>query len=163
MIRFFASAVTSMAELFVTKTKTKTGYGLLPAHDSDLDEIKKLPKGQPLRVKITRVRNVQFHRKLFALLNYLFDIWEPDADAIGEKNFDRFRGDIIILAGFYVQHIRIDGSVRVEPQSISFANMDQDEFDRLYEKVIDVGVKYVARNYTGDELRRVMDQIEAFD
>ena len=167
-----------MTDLFVTKTKTSTGYGLLPAHQEDLDAIKKLPNGQPLRVKLTRVRNGQFHRKWWALVNYAFDIWEPpvalamheledgqfDPDlAQPTKSMERFRKDIIILCGFYEQHWRIDGTLRIEPQSISFAKMDEDEFETLYTKTIDVICKHVLTNYSGDELRRVMAEIEEFE
>lgn len=152
-----------MTDFFCTKVKTATGYALMPAHQQDLDAITKLPAGQPLRVKVTRMRNVQFHRKYFALLNYAFDCWTPDeANMVGEKNFDRFRKDIIILAGFYECYVRLNGETRIEPKSISFTNMDQDDFDALYDKTIDVIIKYVLRNYTGAELRAVIEQIEEF-
>ena len=152
-----------VADIFVQKTRTPLGYCLVPCHQSDLDAIKKLPT-DPLRVKVTRPRNVAFHRKLFALFNYLYDIWEPDeGNQVGEKCFDRFRQDLTILAGFYEQHVRLDGSTRVEAKSISFGKMDQDEFEELYSKVIDVGIKYVANNHTGEELRAVIDTILSFD
>ena len=152
-----------MTEFSCTKVKTATSYALLPAHETDLEELKKLPKNQPLRVKVTRMRNVDHHRKWWALVNLAFDYWEPDEDnMVGEKNMDRFRKDIIILAGFYEQYIRIDGSTRIEPKSISFAGMSQDEFDILYDKTIDVIIKHVLRNYTGDELRSVVDQVMDF-
>ena len=166
-----------MTDLFVTKTKTSTGYGLLPAHQEDLDAIKKLPNGQPLRVKLTRVRNYQFHKKWFALLNHAFDMWEPleaapRLEAVmavihtgknPEKNFDRFRKDIIILCGMYDAHYRLNGEVRLEAKSVSFAKMDEDEFETLFTKTIDVICKHVLTNYTGDELRRVIDEILAFE
>ena len=163
-----------MTDLFVTKTKTSTGYGLLPAHQEDLDAIKKLPNGQPMRCKITRIRNVQFHRKYFALLNHAFDCWEPPEGILGgfdpssttspiTKNFERFRKDIIILCGFYESVWRVDGIAVLEPQSISFAKMDEDEFETLFTKTIDVICKHVLTNYTGDELRRVIDEILAFE
>ena len=165
-----------MTDLFMTKVKTATSYALLPAHETDLEELKKLPKDQPLRVKVTRMRNVDHHRKYFALLNYAFDVWEPPerkSDYVGdsmvwddleiEKNFDRFRKDIAILAGFYEASYRVNGEVRLEAKSISFANMGQDEFEQLYDKTIDVIIKHVLRNYTGDELRSVVDQIMEFE
>ena len=65
-----------MTEFFCTKTKTATGYALLPAHQADLEEIKNLPNKQPVRVKVTRMRNVDHHRKYFALLNYAFRFFE---------------------------------------------------------------------------------------
>jgi hypothetical protein len=167
-----------MTDIFCNKVKTATSYALLPAHQQDEGELKKLPKGQPLRVKVTRIRNVDHHRKYFALLNYAFDVWEPpvafgeheftsgkfDSDLVQpEKNFDRFRKDIAILAGFYEATYRINGDVRLEAKSISFGNMDQDEFDKLYDKTIDVIIKHVLRNYEGDELRAVVDQVMEFD
>jgi hypothetical protein len=41
--------------------------------------------------------------------------------------------------------------------------MDQEEFDVLYQKTIDVIIKHVLRNYTGDELKEVIDQVLEFD
>ena len=162
-----------MTDLFMTKVKTATSYALVPAHQTDEDALKKLPMTMPLRVKVTRMRNVQFHRKYFALLNYAFDVWEPPEVIVDtlvpsrtqmpEKNFDRFRHDIIILAGFYDSYFRVNGSTRIEAKSISFSSMDQDEFDILYDKTIDVIIKHVLNNYTGDELRAVIDQIQEFD
>ena len=152
-----------MGEIFVQKVKTATGYALMPAHQSDLDAIKKLPT-TPVRCKITRPRNVAFHRKIFALWNYLYEIWTPDeGNQVGEKSFTRFRHDLTILAGFYEQHVRLDGSTRVEAKSISFADMDADQFEELFSKMIDVGIKYVANNHTGEELRAVIDTILSFD
>ena len=60
-----------------------------------------------------------------------------------EKNFDRFRADCTILAGYYESTIRLDGSVRIEPKSISFAKMSEEEFTKLYDATITVLIKYV--------------------
>ena len=153
-----------MTDLFVTKTKTSTGYGLLPAHQEDLDAIKKLPNGQPMLCKITRIRNVGHHRKYMALLNHAFHAWEmPECEIEVEKDFDEFRKNIAILAGWRKQVIDIRGNWHYRAKSISFTNMDQDEFEKLYTKTIDVLVKRVLTNYTGDELRRVIDEILAFE
>ena len=152
-----------MAEFFCTKAKTAHGYALMPAHQSDLDEIKKLPVHQPMRVKVTRIRNVGHHRKWWALVNYAYDLWETPDDFLGEKNLDRFRKDLIILCGLYEKVWRLDGTLRIEPRSISFASMDQDQFDELYSKTIDVVIKYVLRDYSKDDLARVIAEIEEFE
>ena len=144
---------------------------LYPAHDSDLEALKKIKAGETVRLNMKRVRNYQFHKKYFALLNYAFDVWDPPdvdvpvylRDAIPEKNFDRFRRDIIILAGFYETTVRLNGDVRVEAKSISFANMSEDEFEQLYDKTIDVIVKHCLRNYSGDELRSIVEQVEGYE
>jgi hypothetical protein len=159
-----------MTDFFCQKIQGARTYYLVPAHRTDEEELAKLPVGQPLRVKVTRMRNVNHHRLYFALLNYAFDVWEPPdagfdkkSEVQPEKNFDRFRHDITILSGFYEAHYRVDGSVRIEPKSISFSAMDQQEFDVLYQKTIDVIIKHVLRNYTGDELKEVIDQVLEFD
>ena len=94
-----------------------------------------------------KIRNILFHRKYFALLNIGFDNWEPgeinSKYGVPEKNFERFRADLTILAGFYENTIRLDGSVRIEPKSISFAKMTAEEFADLYSKTIDVLIKHV--------------------
>ena len=162
-----------MTELFVTKVKTPHGFALMPAHGSDLDLIKPLPGDRPLRCKITQPRNVDHHRKYFALLNYAFECWEPKMRPSQEqfvrtwpldpqKSFDRFRKDIIILAGFYEASYRLNGEVRLEARSIAFGNMTQEEFEELYSKTIDVIVDKVMTGYTGDELREIVDQIMEF-
>ena len=147
-------------EAFFIKTTART---LMPASDHDAELLKHIKIGQPTKLTFKRVRNYQFHKKLFALLNLAFSYWEPDNNQVGEKNFDQFREDIIILCGFYEQWIRLDGSTRVVAKSISFASMSEDEFEKLYAKTIDVIIKHVLRNYTGDMLRSIVSQIEDFD
>ncbi|QOV70420.1 DUF1367 family protein [Citrobacter sp. BDA59-3] len=54
------------------------------------------------------------------------------------KSFDAFRAWVTIEAGFYTTHQMPDGSARKEPESISFAKMNEVEFSRLYKAVLDV-------------------------
>jgi len=141
----------------------KVNGALHPVNESDREILKKFPAGRPVRVKITKVRNYEFLKKYFALLNLAFDYWEPPRDALGEKNFERFRKDIIILAGFYDTYVRVDGSIRIEPRSIAFGSMDAEEFEDLYTKTIDALVKHVLPQFSGDELREIARAIEDFD
>jgi len=147
--------------------------GLMPAHDNDRDKLKAIKVGKPVKVKVTQVRNYEFHKKFFALLNLAYDYWEPPttkADKLlkviklaPEKNFERFRSDVIILAGYYTATYRLNGDVRLQAKSISFGSMSEDEFEELYTKTIDVIVKHVLKNYDGDMLRGILDQVEEFE
>lgn len=161
-----------MTKLYCNRIKTAKSTALVPCHSSDEDELKKLPLNQPLTVTVTRIRNIQFHRKYFALLNYAFDTWEPPDKEIPlhiknagpvAKSKDRFRKDICILAGFYESSYRLNGDIRIEAKSIAFHNMDESEFTELYEKTFDVILKHVLKNYTGDELRVAVDHVMEFD
>ena len=140
----------------------KLNGALYPASDSDRELLSKIKTGEPVRLTFKRVRNYQFHRKWFALINLAFDYWEPPDNQVGEKNLERFRKDITILAGFYEQTVRLDGETRTEAKSISFGSMSEDEFEELYNRTIDVIIKYVLRNYSNEELRSVVDQVEEF-
>jgi hypothetical protein len=77
-----------------------------------------------------------------------------------QKNFERFRHDITILAGYYDFTLDINGNTKAIAKSISFASMSQDEFEKLYSKTIDVLLARVFnKTYTEEELRQVVDKI----
>jgi hypothetical protein len=141
----------------------KVSGGLLPANAAEAEKLHSFKAGAGVRCKVTRVRNYQFLKKYFALLNLAYDYWEPEENLVGEKNFERFRSDVIILAGFYEAYVRVDGSTRIEPKSISFGSMSEDEFSDLYTKTIDALVKHVLPRFTGDELRDLVRAIEDFE
>jgi len=153
----------------LTVIKSANG-GFIPADQASIEAARKFKTGQPVRAKFTRQRNYEHHKKWFALAGFAYDHWEPselqDSRFEGvtpEKNFDRFRKDLIILAGYYDASYRIDGSVRVEAKSISFGSMSQDDFDRLYSATIDAVLKHILRNYTRDDLEQVVEQLLRFD
>ena len=141
----------------------KLNGALHPINDIERKKLESFKHAEGVRVKMTRVRNYQFLKKYFALLNLAFDYWEPPDNLVGEKNFERFRKDIIILAGYYEQYVRVDGSTRVEPKSIAFGSMSEDDFADLYTKTIDAIIKHVLPQFTGDELREIARAIEDFE
>jgi len=143
-------------EAFFVKLPNGT---LMPASDHDRELLSKIKAGQPVKLKLTRVRNYDFHRKFFALMNFAYDYWDADER---DKNFDRFRKDIIILAGYFERFTRLNGDERLEAKSIAFHNMSEDDFEKLYSKCIDVIIKYICTQYTGDMLRDTVAMAEEF-
>jgi len=113
-----------------------TFRGLVPMYDTDLDNKKKLKIDQEYLVKISMPRNIKFHRKMFALYNLVFQNQER------YRVLDDLRRDITIEAGFYRERTNIYGEIIKEAESISFANMDEDVFSQLYNRSLDVIVKY---------------------
>ena len=126
---------------------SKSQVGLVPVDPESQEWFNRLKTGQVVSADFRQVRNYRFLKKWFALLKIGFDNWEPgeidSKHGTPEKNFDRFRADVTILAGYYETTIRLDGSVRVEPKSVSFARMTEEEFGELYSKTIDTLIKYV--------------------
>lgn len=139
---------------------------LVPVDQQGTEAIAKMKLGQGVKVTLTRHNNVAFHRKLFALANLAYEAWEPlEKEHQGvpiTKNFDQFREDITILAGFYETRIRLNGDVRFIAKSWSFAKMPDDEKDRLYNAIINVILTRILTNYTRDDLDNVVEKVLRF-
>jgi hypothetical protein len=146
----------------------KTISGLIPADPMTAEALEKIRPGEVIHGEYRRMRNYKFHKKLFALLNLGFEYWQPgeinSKYGTPEKNFDRFRADVTILAGYYHTEIRLDGSVRVEPDSISFAAMDEDTFEKLYQSVLTVLIERipVLSSMTAGEVDTLVDKFLRF-
>ena len=146
-------------------SKAAGGY-LIPADQQSAEAVAKLKLGQGVKVTMTRSRNIGHHRKLFALLNLAYEAWEP-AEQIykGErvaKNFDQFRNDLVVLAGYGEASYNLRGEVRVRAKSLSFASMSQDEFESLYQSVVQVVLSKILTNYTRDDLDEVIERVLRF-
>jgi len=146
---------------------TKTQAGLLPADPPTEEWYRKLKLGDVVSQDSTVVRNPKFHRKYFALLQVGYENWTPgEIDSkygTPAKNFDRFRKDVAILCGYYDMVIRLDGSTRAEAKSISFANMEEDEFEKLYSATIDLFLKRIYdSSMTAEELDKTVNEYLRF-
>jgi len=145
----------------------KSQAGLLPADPPTEDWYRKLKVGDVVRQESTVVRNPGFHRKYFALLHIGFENWQPDEidSKYGTplKNFERFRKDVAILCGYYDIVIRLDGTSRPEAKSISFARMEEDEFEKLYSATIDLFLKRIyGADMTKEELDKIVNEFLRF-
>jgi hypothetical protein len=128
-----------------------------------------LESGEILEVMFKFIRNWKFHKKFFALLNYGFECWEPERKHKTykgrpvEKNIDQFREDITIAAGFYIQTFDMEGRMKLKAKSISFASMDDVEFEKVYSAVANVLLETVFEKYKDRaELDEVMAQLSGF-
>ena len=141
----------------------KTITGLIPADPESEEQYRKLKQGGVVTAEIKQIRNPQFLRKYFALLNLGFDQWEPDKidckHGVPQKNFDRFRKDVAILCGHYHLVIRLNGEVRIEADSISFANMTEETFEKLYNSTINVFLKHIYDSeMTREKIENIVNQ-----
>lgn len=144
----------------------KTPKGWAPANLEAQEEHSRQKSGQYIHGNFRKLRDPVKHRKFFALLNLAFDWWEPgEIDSKygkPQKNFERFRKDLIILTGYFHIVVRLDGSTRPEADSISFATMDDDTFNDLYSKAIDVIIERITPNYTPEEINDMVLKIMEF-
>lgn len=151
-----------MTEMLLVRTPD--GFRANGVHDYDL--LKRWKLGDLAMIDVVKPRNGKFHRKFWAMLDVAFDAWEPPEQAykgmVVQKNRERFRKDLIIAAGFYTPVANIKGEVRAEAQSISFANMDDTEFERVYSAVANVVLQTILTRYTRSDLDNVVNQILGF-
>ena len=152
-------------EAFFTKLPNAS---FIPASEEDAELLSKVKVGETVRLTLVRPRNIKFHKKFFALINLAFDYWEPPKHGEGsawsekmpiERNVERFRKDVTILAGYYDATYRLNGDVRLEAKSISFGSMSEDDFEKLYSKVIDVIINRVCTQYTEYQLRKQVEDM----
>jgi len=117
----------------------KIEKGIVPACDSDYDAMKRFKNGEPIKAIITKPRNYEFHKKFFALIRC---IHHNLPESWGKCSENSFRKVITMRAGFF-NVVKTDRGEWQEPVSISFANMDNLEFEEVYNKVLDECLKII--------------------
>lgn len=154
----------------VYMVKTPGGI-LIPSTDECREAMQKLPNGVEHKVSITRPRNIKFHRKMFALFRCGYEIWCETVDTNKEykgckvmTDFHQFRADVLILAGYYQATFRTDGSVRFNAKSLSFHSMDDEEFERAFNDVLNVILRKVIPSHgiTPEQMRAYVDNVISF-
>lgn len=126
------------------------GQALVPTDIAQAEQLAELQEvGGIFKVKVTQVRNPGFHRKAFAMFRFLFNLWEPTLEvypgAPVAKDFDAFRGNLVIAAGFYKQVFNLEGGFEMIPQELKWGSMDNVKFARVYSAVLNVGLELIGR------------------
>ncbi len=129
------------------KIYLKKNLSKLEPADSEASEVlKKWKQGEVLSCDVKKPRNYEFHKKAFALFNLVYE------------NQDRYNTlediltEIKLRTGHYQEHITVKGVVVYVPKSISFASMDETEFNVFYNKAVNIVLKYFIPDTTREEL-----------
>lgn len=117
-----------MAKIALVKTE---GNIFKLAYDSDIEEAKKIKIGDVYVYEFKKPRNYQFHKKLFALFNLVYQNQDK------YNNIDDLRRDLIVCSGYYTKRVDMFGLEVYEPLSLSFASMDEHVFEDLYNSIVD--------------------------
>jgi hypothetical protein len=143
---------------------------LLPLDDEQAELLERIPQSALIKVAVTQVRNPKFHRKYFALMGYAYAMWQdtqPAREYRGNPvvtSFDGFRDDVTILSGHSEAVFGVTGELRLQAKSISFAKMDELDFERFYSNTINVLLQKVLHNdrLTPEKMRAYVDQVISF-
>ena len=100
---------------------------LRPVDDAGEAVLRRIGQGEIVTVELKRERNVQHHRKLFAMLQIVLE----------NQDYYKSIDDILDVCKLRIGHVRTvatkQGEVKI-PSSISFAAMDQDAFNDFYNR-----------------------------
>jgi len=130
-----------------TITLKKTLAGARPIDEKGEDVFAKIALGEEFTADVKRPRNIQHHRKFFALCKMVAD----NTDMVRDSDELVFR--LKIATGHCRESMRNDGVVLYEPQSISFASMNQDEFNIFYDRCVDIICTHIIPGMSRAELQ----------
>ena len=137
-----------------------TPYGLVPLHDSDHDLKQRLKVGSTVRCRVSLPRNYRFHKKFFALVRLTFDNlplplverWNVRSE---NDMLRRFKRDL----GYFSSSVNENGEREIEYRSISFAAMDEQEFERFYDDCVNLVLyQYIP----GINRQDLLEEVEKF-
>lgn len=107
----------------------KKFQALYPIDEAGEEVVRRLSKGEIVSVELRRPRNARFHAKLFAMLSIIL------ANQDAYKSMD----DLLDVCKLSIGHCRTvrtkHGDVKI-PESISFAAMDDAEFQAFYDRAV---------------------------
>ncbi len=157
-----------MSEIRLLRTSSGA---LVPMDDEEAEKLKRIKAGSVVTAKVVQMRNGRFFRKWWALAKFAYDIWSDTAEPKEYKGqpvrpeFERFRKDLTILAGYYHPVFAINGEMRLEAESLSWAEMDEDRFEKLYSATINAILSRVLAGHglTDEAIRAHVDRVMQFD
>jgi len=141
----------------MTKGVFRSLNGRLVPMDHDARTICEKNAGKEVMVSVSRPRNLQHHKKFFALLNLL---WETTPCGEQYPSRDALRHALTMEAGFF-EVIPTRHGPRAIPKSISFENMDQDEFSRLYDASVRLVLERILPDMTEEDLAQELLEFAA--
>ena len=136
-----------------------TPNGLVPMYDSDYNEKQRLRDGDTVLCHISKPRNYEFHKKFFALVRITFDnLPERLIQMLGIRSEEDMLDCLKIDLGLF-STLWHGGRQVVRLGSISFAAMDNTEFEKFYNRCITLILdKYLC----GTDRQAVIEEVEHF-
>ena len=114
----------------------------------DFKKSLKLKPGDGISIKTWKARNLDFHKKFFALLNATIYFLPEEEKYDRFKNVDFLRKELMLMIGNADLHVTMEGEQVLIPNSISFENMDDNEFQNIYSLTVDAILKYFLHHLT---------------
>lgn len=124
------------------------GGGLQPVNDAGREMLTHIGKDEMVEVVIKRPRNLGHHKKFFALLSLIFE---------NQTRYPTVE-DLLDAIKVHIGHCSTitlkDGREVYVPKSISFAAMDQTEFEQFWNRVVTVICEQIIPGMNRADLER---------
>lgn len=133
---------------------TKVLGSLVPTTEDGEDYLRTIPEKTVVRVKVTdpRARNLKQHNLLFALLAQVADL------AVRPMTTEGVLFALKVLLG-HADWVYVGGQMHPHPKSISFANMEQVEFERFFDDAIRLALnEYLPKNTDVEAFRQSVQE-----
>lgn len=127
---------------------TKRLGSLRPVDEAGQQALRRMRDGEVAVIEISRPRNVHHHRLFWALLTLVAD---------NSRHYDmpeQVLAALKIALGHVDTIVGHDGKTYFVPKSISFAQMNQDDFAQFFDRCVDVIVRRFLPGVTDEEVRR---------
>ena len=136
-----------------------TDIGLIPMYDSDLDEKHRLRIGDNVLCTIKRPRNYELHQKYWALMRLtvanLPHLIQQQMQIFTEEDLlDCLKIDL----GLFTTRWH-GGRQIVKTGSISFAKMDNTEFEKFFSRSVDAILRIYLR---GTDRQALIEEVENY-
>lgn len=137
-----------MPEVWLAKTPSGA---LVPVDEDSEKPISRIGDGEVIHVSFKKSRNYGNHKRFFIFINATYDMQEHFET---KKNY---RNWMTMKAGWYETCVAPNGNVMFLPKSISFDEMDEDEFKELFSSCVDVFLKELGKGITENQLLQVIN------
>ena len=134
---------------------------LVPASELESERMVRIKTGliYEIDIKGGEKRNRGYHGKVFSFMSFCFQYWcgnKTDVKFQCESaQFDYFRKQLTIQAGYYDYVTDLAGNTTIHARSLSYDSMEQEEFERFGSSIINAAIAIIfqgADNETCEKL-----------
>lgn len=135
---------------------THKGVPLWPSDDACKAAMHKYSYGDIVTATVRRPRNPKHHRKMFALLNL---VWEGTALQGRFPKMENLLDALKVALGHVELFEAVDGTKLTKPKSINFESLDQAAFEEFYNGVVEIVVQQLVPHLSRDDLEREVEKM----
>lgn len=127
----------------------------IPANPHDRDLMLQFHNGDYIELESKKPRNGKFHRKFFAMLNVV--VQHSDYD-----NVLQVKHLLKLKLGYFDKITNTDGRITYQTKSISFASMEETDFQVFYQQCVTVIIRDFLPTWDLDDFDNALGELMSF-